>query len=108
VSGRDLKIDFARSGGLGGMIVKTSIDADELPDSEAEELERLVDEVDLEGVAGASPAPVPGQADRYQYDLVVERGGQQHEITLPEEGLPAPMRPLVDKLVERAEGGSPY
>ena len=107
MSGRDLKIDFARSGGLAGMIVKTRVDADELPDPEAEELERLVDEVDLEGVAGASPAPAPGQPDRFQYDLVVERRGQQHEITLPEEDVPEPMRPLVDKLVERAERDSP-
>jgi hypothetical protein len=105
MSRRDLKIDFARSGGLGGMIARTRVDADELPDPEAEELERLVDDVDLEGVAGAPPAP--GQPDRYQYDLVVERGGRQHEITLPEEEVPEPMRPLVDKLVERAERESP-
>lgn len=99
---RDARIRFRRTGGLfAGDRLETTVDLDELPEEEADRLERDLSEVDLDELARASPVRGPG-ADAYQYDLTVERGGEVRELTVGETALPPELRRLVERLTRRA------
>jgi hypothetical protein len=99
---REARISFRRSGGLfAGDRLETTVDLDELPEEEADGLERELSRVDLDELARGSPLRGQG-ADAYQYDLAVERRGETREVTVDETALPDELRPLVDRLTRRA------
>lgn len=95
------RIEFERSGGFGGVTLSRSIDSSELDAEEAAELERLLDSVDLEAAASA-PAPRGGGADRFQYDVEVDRGAGRHRLRVGEGQLTPELKALMDKLAEMA------
>jgi hypothetical protein len=79
----------------------TTADSAELPESEAERLQTLVEAIDLDDLAQRSP--LRGRsADRYQYDLLVSDKGKRREITASEDAAPPELRALVDWLLVRA------
>jgi len=98
-----IRIDLKRSGGFAGVSLKASVDTSQLPPEEARAITELVDRVDFDALAArtASPSRAP---DRFQYDLVVRRGGKRHALSLGESAVPPELRPLLDYLMARATG----
>ncbi len=103
LSGEGLRIELARSGGLAGITVRSSLDTAELPSEEARRVEALLDEVDL--TALPAPGPRPGAVDRFQYDLAITRGGQRQEVSVGEKELTPALRRLVQEVLARRQGG---
>jgi hypothetical protein len=95
------RIELERSGGFAGVALRTAVDSRELGPDEAREFARLLDAVDLAALARESRAHRPG-ADRFEYDLAVERGGRRTQITLGETQVTPELRPLLERLVDRA------
>ncbi|MGH9177172.1 MAG: protealysin inhibitor emfourin [Acidimicrobiales bacterium] len=90
------RVNFQRSGGFGGVTLSKDIDTSELAEDEAAELEQLLDRVDF--TADPAPQPRGGGADRFQYDLTVERGGERYQLTCGEAQLTPELKELVDRL----------
>jgi emfourin len=93
-----LRIELTRSGGFAGLSTNLGeLDTSELPESEAREVEALVEKADLPKLLAASPVR-GGGADRFQYHLVIEDESGRRELTVSEDKLPDELRPLVDRL----------
>jgi len=101
VSEERIRIDFCRSGGVAGVQLKTSVDTENLPPEEAEDLRRLVQRAGL--TTARDPAPQTGRgADRFQYDLSVARADERVELSLAESEVTPEIRALLDALVKLA------
>ena len=80
-----MRIQFKMEGGIAyfpGLIKPITIDSDELPKQESDELKRLVNATrffDLPTVIGT---PLPGAADYRQYTITLEDNGKQHSVRL--------------------------
>jgi len=98
-----IRIDLERSGGFAGMSLKASVDTSQLPPDEASTIAGMVDRLDFGALAAraATPSRAP---DRFQYDLVVRRGGQRHALSLGESAVTPELRPLLDHLMTMAKG----
>ena len=96
------RVTLRRTGGLfAGNVLQTTVAEDELPAAQAAELAALLGPVDLGALAARSPIAGTG-ADRYQYDIAVEQGGETRRIVAPDSAVPAQLAPLVDWLERRA------
>ncbi len=102
MTGEGVRIELARSGGVAGITLRSSLDTAELPAEEARVLEALVDELDLSELPG--PGGRPGAVDRFQYDLTITRGGRRHMVSVGEKELTPPLRRLVDEVMARRRG----
>jgi len=91
------QIQFERSGGLAGTSVRTTVDSARIPDSDANELRRLIDQVDF-----AAPARPPRGADRFQYDIRLHRSGMSHSITAYDGSMAPELKSLTDWLLAYA------
>jgi hypothetical protein len=87
---------------VAGLSLSRSIDTGELEAPEAEEAERLVDRLDLDDLARRSPLR-GGGADRFQYDLSVERDRRRHRLTVAEDAAPPALRQLLAWVLEHAD-----
>ena len=94
------RIAFERSGGFGGVTLSTSVDTRDLDAEEAAAIEELVERIDLDAVA-AAPRPAGG-ADRFQFDLTVERGGRRQSVSVGETALTPELKELCDRMLEMA------
>ncbi len=80
-----MRIQFKMEGGIAyfpGLSKPITIDTNELPEQEADELKRLVNATrffDLPAVIGS---PAPGAADYRQYTITIEDNGKQHTVRL--------------------------
>jgi hypothetical protein len=80
-----MRIQFKMEGGIAyfpGLSKPTTIDSDELPNQESDELKRMLNAArffDLPAVIGT---PAPGAADYRQYTITVEDDGKQHAVRL--------------------------
>ena len=92
------RIDLARSGGLAGLTMAVSVDTDSLAPEMAGVLDAALRDADLAELA-ARPHPPARGADRFQYDITVERDGQRHSISFPETDVPPELQPVIDILV---------
>jgi hypothetical protein len=102
VGGEPIQIDLLRSGGFAGVSLKASLDTGRLPPEEAGAIAELVDRVDFAALAARAgrPGRVP---DAFQYDLVVRRGRERHELSLGESAVTPELRPLLERLVASAK-----
>ena len=100
--GDPFRIDFERSGGFAGISLKTSVDSGELPPDEAREFDELLDRIDATTFTN-SPEAAAKQADQFQYDLTIEHGGKREQLTVRERDVPKELRPLLERLLERAK-----
>ncbi len=95
-----MRIDFERTGGFAGLRLATTVDTDDLPVEEANELRQLVETAHffalpptLKSTAGA---------DRFVYKLTVEAEVRQHSVEVGEGAAPDSLRPLIDRLTTLA------
>ncbi len=97
-----MHVDLTRSGGLAGLTMAVSVDTARLPPDTAGVVDAALGQADLAGLAARPRRAAPG-ADRYQYDLTIERDGECHSLSFPETDVPAELRPVIDALVPLAE-----
>lgn len=97
-----MKIQFTRSGGFAAPAMKQSVtvDTDDLPEAEANELVNLVNRADLPAVS-AQPKPAP-RPDEFHYRISVVGEGQSQTVGVSDSDMPETVAPLVDWLSERA------
>lgn len=91
-----MKVELVRSGGLAGVVMRASMDTDELPPAIAAQVETALEVLDWD----AAPTPALW-ADGYQYELTVSRARERRSKTLQEHELPDDARPLLDALLSR-------
>lgn len=101
---RHLHLKLRRTGGiLGGAALEADVAGEELDEPERETVRHALDAADLEGLAARSPIAGTG-ADRYQYELQLERGEERRRIIVGESEVPEELRPVVRMLERRALG----
>jgi hypothetical protein len=90
-------IRVERSGGFAGLAQRAEIDTGALDPQDRQKLQDLVEST---GFFQAPPSPEgdPGGADRFQWQITVERGSDQHTVTLHEGSLPLHWEPLIETL----------
>jgi hypothetical protein len=91
-----VRISVERSGGVAGLTLAASVDADALPAPLAATAAALD--------WGALGGPVaPGRPDAFSYRFDVEHaGGQRSQVVLGDGAVPDDLRPLLDELLARA------
>jgi hypothetical protein len=80
-----MRVRFKTEGGivhLPGLSEPVTIDTEELPVEQANELERLIEVADFFELPATSPAPPPGAADYQQYTISVTTPSRSHEARL--------------------------
>jgi hypothetical protein len=90
----DFRIHFERSGGLAGLALKATVDSASLAPDDAAQLAALVD-----NVRQSASQVAPRGADRFQYDIRVERGGKVHTITAHDGSMSPEVKALTEKLM---------
>ena len=76
-------IELKTEGGVAyfpGLATPTVIDTAQLPESEARELEKLVEAAQFFDRTGGEPAPTPGAADYRTYSITIEKGERRHTL----------------------------
>jgi tyrosinase len=95
-----VRIDYQRSGGVAGVMLRGTVDTAEVPPADAAELHALVKDADLDRLAAHPDAP-SADRDRFQYDLAITTpDGGRRQLTLHEGELTPQARALVDRLEE--------
>jgi hypothetical protein len=91
-----VRISVERSGGVAGLTLAASVEADALPAPLADTAARLD--------WGALSAPTaPGRPDAFSYRFDVEHpGGERSQVVLGDSAVPEEVRPLLDELMARA------
>jgi hypothetical protein len=93
-------IKFERTGGFMGMRVAAEFDLDDLPDEQARQLCKLLDDTDFDEL----PETLSSESqisDGYSYSITVEAGKVSHTVTIPS-GAPEKLHPLLDLLSQIA------
>ena len=96
-----MRIEFERRGGFAGAPLRASLDTAALPADEAHQIEQLVEQGNVSGLAAKSPEAGAG-ADQFQYNLTVIQGASQHSVSLGETQVPESLRPLLVRLTALA------
>ncbi|MER3434470.1 MAG: hypothetical protein C4288_13855 [Leptolyngbya sp. ERB_1_1] len=95
-----MRVTLEQSGGFAGLMITKAIDTQDLPPSEAKQLEALVKESNffqLTSIVESSPQP-----DRFGYTISVEMNGRTHTIDVSETNMPEKVRPIVEWMQARA------
>src|SRR5262249_1545614 len=96
-----MRIRFTRSGGVGGLLLSTTVDTDRLAAPDVIRLRELVEEAECFKLPPRIRSRQP-QPDRFQYDLTSEDGSRQRAVTTDEDAMPASLRPLLTWLTQVA------
>jgi hypothetical protein len=78
-----MRIQFHMEGGIAFFPRLSSphtIDSDQLPEQEADELKRLVKAADFFALPAVVGSPAPGAADYRQYTITIEDEGKEHTV----------------------------
>ncbi len=85
-----------RTGGLAGIRKARTVTLDELPDEDARGWRSLLEGGQLRDLAATTPArPIP---DAFTYHVACPPEGE--EVTLPEHGIPEPVRDLFQRTLD--------
>jgi hypothetical protein len=107
VSEVPIRIELDRSGGVAGITLHADVDTTALTPEQGREIAELVGRVDFATLAeeADSPRSAPSRgADRFQYDLTVQRGDQRYRVSLSESAVPAELKPLLSRVLDYARG----
>lgn len=96
-----MRIQFERSGGFAGMLVRANLDTAFLSPEEADKLQKMVEEASFFELPGQLSSPSPG-ADQFQYKVSVEEGDRRHTVETSDQAAPDSLRPLLRELTVRA------
>ena len=78
-----MRIQFKMEGGIAyfpGLSKPITIDSDQLPKQESDELKRLVDATHFFALPAVMGSPSPGAADYRQYTITIQDEGKQHTV----------------------------
>jgi UTP-glucose-1-phosphate uridylyltransferase len=78
-----MRLQFKMEGGIAyfpGRSSPITIDSDQLPKQESDELKRLVNATRFFALPTVMGAPSPGAADYRQYTITIEDEGKQHTV----------------------------
>jgi Emfourin len=106
MSDPEWQIQIKRSGGFAGVSRGGEVRSGELSAEEAEELECLATGVDFAAAKERAAPGQPGEPDRFQYSLVVDRGSEHYELEIGEGSMDERMKELVQWLMPRATSSS--
>ena len=98
------KITFKKSGGFMGREVATDIDLNQMPDDEAQDLQRLILETNFFNIPQNLIEPT--KHDEYEYTITVDAGNSHHTVQTSDSSAPESLRPLLDKLSNLAKEGN--
>lgn len=89
-------ITFERSGGVIGNELHFDLDIDSLPDYEAENVQKLIDDADFFNI----PPNLVMQStpDEFQYRVTVDDGDKNHTVRATDTTMPRSLLPLVKEL----------
>lgn len=80
-----MRIQFKMEGGIAyfpGLSKPITIDSDQLPKQESNELKRLVNATHFFALPAVMGSPSPGAADYRQYTITIQDEGKQHTVHL--------------------------
>lgn len=97
-----LRVEFEQRGGIVGGLWAVCLDAAQLPEEEARELERLVLEADLFNLPRFALPDLSTAIDAFEYDLEVTWGKRRRRIRMDDTRVPVGLRPLLNHLATRA------
>jgi hypothetical protein len=87
-----MKVSVVRGGGLAGVVTATTLDSNDLSESDSDTLRAKVAAARLsELVAGNGPS----QPDRFSYEVTVTDGDQHQTVRVREQDLSAQLRDLI-------------
>jgi hypothetical protein len=101
-----LRVRFKTEGGIAyfpGLSEPVTIDSDELPEEEAIELKRQVEEAHFFDLPAQAGDPPRGAADYRRYTVTVEAGGRSHTVRLADPVEDPDLQRLVSSLDAKAK-----
>jgi len=99
-----VKVNFIRTGGFMGRQMKCSLDLNEMPEDESQELQRMVLESNFFNIPQNLIEPT--KHDEYEYTITVESGNSHHTVHTSDTSAPESLRPLLEKLSTLAKEGN--
>jgi hypothetical protein len=94
-----MKLSIVRGGGLAGIVTRTELDADRLPQDARVALEQKVASI---GALG-HPAPPASLPDELHYEVTIEDGRGKRAVHFSDSNLPKPLRELIEWADTRPE-----
>ncbi|ARV58619.1 hypothetical protein BZZ01_08195 [Nostocales cyanobacterium HT-58-2] len=95
-----MQVSLKRTGGFAGISRTKTVDTENIPKNEADQLRQLVEAADFFNLPENITAQT-NQPDRFQYILSVEDEGKTHTVTVGETAMPGTLRPLIEWLQKR-------
>jgi hypothetical protein len=96
-----MQVEYERTGGFTGMRVAASFDLRQLQPTEAEQVQRLVEEAGFqklpENIQGDSAIP-----DQFTYKISITADKWSHTVVATDDSLPDQLQPLVELLTQLA------
>lgn len=99
--GKDFHIWFERSGGFGGMTVKTEIESESITPEEAEKIRHWIDQINFFEVQ-ISDSLTLGQPDQFTYKIKLESDEKARTLEFNDSTIPVNFHPFVRYLVQKA------
>jgi len=99
--GKDFHIWFERSGGFGGMTLKTEIDSDSLTSDELENIHQWIEQMHFFEVQISDSLSL-GQPDQFTYKIKLESDDKSRSLEFNDSTIPVNFNPLVRYLVKKA------
>jgi hypothetical protein len=94
-----MRIEYSRSGGFANIELASHLNTDDLPQEEAAELRKLVDNSGVFELEQKDFPPAKrGAADVFSYRLTVAEGNKQKTLSFNDMTAPASLRPLLTRL----------
>ncbi|HEX2916209.1 MAG TPA: protealysin inhibitor emfourin [Chloroflexia bacterium] len=96
-----MRVEFERSGGFAGLIMRTEVDTSQLSADEAAQLQKMLSEANFFKLPSRLPSSA-SNVDRFQYNITVHDNNRTCSVQASESALPPELRPLVDWLTAQA------
>ena len=87
-----------------GREINTDLDLNEMPEDEAQELQRLILDSNFFNIP--QNLIEPSQHDEYEYTVTVDAGNSHHTVQTSDTSAPESLRPLLEKLATLAKEGN--